>query len=204
MLIYFVVFLFLLSIPLFAISTAYTRILKMNIKAEKLWGNIEKYRYKRHQVISDLLNMSHVPLQHAWEELTVMAKSLETAQNAAGVVTILDAEVALTDAIVDLENAIEIRPPRFDGERILKQVYMIDNIDNKLDEVGILYNKTISSLNLFLSRFWGRAVRKIFHVHSPLYFHYESKDANGDLPQNDDKGVIKAIRQVKQTDSSDI
>ena len=68
------------------------------------------------------------------------------------------AEMELTDAIVDLENTIDVRPPRFEGQRILRQIKLLDGADRKLDDARRTYNQSAAVLNRSLKHPFGRAV----------------------------------------------
>lgn len=170
----------LLFTALTVMAWIYNRLMWRRARAHQWWNHVDSCRYARHDIVRELLDMSHLPLQHAINQVADLEKALTRAQIASGMELVLQAEMNLTDAIVDLENTIDLKPPRYDAGRIFQQIKKLDGGDRKLDDARRAYNESAAILNRSLRHPFGRIVGGLFRVLPLPYFHHSRDDQ--DLP----------------------
>ena len=173
-------FFILLFGALSSVASTYNRLMWRRARAHQWWNQVDQCRSHRHTIVRALLDMSHLPLQHSADCLEALNRALKKAQVATGMELVLLAEMDLTDAIADLENAIDLDPPRYEGRRIRQQIGLLDGADRKLDDSRRNYNESAALLNRALFEFSGQTIGRLFNIKPLPYFHHSRDDQ--DLP----------------------
>lgn len=166
----------LLFAALIVMAWSYNRLMWLRARAHQWWNHVDACRGSRHMIVRDLLDMSHLPMQHAITHLDVLTRALTRAEVVTGMENVLQAEMDLTDAIADLENLIDLKPPRYDAARILKQIKLMDGADRKLDDARRSYNEAAAYLNAVRSKGVSAPVATIFKIAPLPYFHHNRND----------------------------
>jgi LemA protein len=154
---------------LFLISI-YNRLVKLRLRRENAFADIDVQLKQRHDLIPQLLNTVKGYMKHEEGVLTKITQARSRAMGAGSINEKIDAENQLTQAMSGLSIQVEAYPDLKANQNFMQLQGEISDIENKLAAVRRFFNSATKELNTAIQIFPNNLVAGIFGFSSQPMF----------------------------------
>ncbi|TVR39870.1 MAG: LemA family protein [Cryomorphaceae bacterium] len=135
------------------IVSIYNRLVKLRLRRENAFADIDVQLKQRHDLIPQLVNAVKGYMQHEEGVLTKITAARSRAINASGINDKIQAENELTQALGGLNIQVEAYPDLKANQNFMQLQGEISDIENKLAAVRRFFNSATRELNTAIQTF---------------------------------------------------
>lgn len=154
---------------LFLISI-YNRLVKLRLRRENAFADIDVQLKQRHDLIPQLLNTVKGYMKHEEGVLTKITQARSRAMGAGSINEKIDAENQLTQAMSGLSIQVEAYPDLKANQNFMQLQGEISDVENKLAAVRRFFNSATKELNTAIQIFPNNLLAGIFGFSSQPMF----------------------------------
>jgi LemA protein len=157
-----IIFLGLIVFAAFFVIGIYNRLVKLRLRRENAFADIDVQLKQRHDLIPQLVNTVKGYMQHEEGVLTRITEARTRAMSATGINEKVDAENELTAAMRGLNIQVEAYPDLKASQNFMQLQTEIADIENKLASVRRFFNSATRELNTAIQVFPNNLLAGMF------------------------------------------
>jgi LemA protein len=154
---------------LFIISV-YNKLVKLRLRRENAFADIDVQLKQRHDLIPQLVNAVKGYMKHEEGVLTKITQARSRAMGASGINDKIAAEQELTSALGGLQIQVEAYPDLKANQNFMQLQSEISDIENKLAAVRRFFNSATRELNTAVQTFPNNVFAGMFGFKSEPMF----------------------------------
>ncbi|UZT82950.1 LemA family protein [Caproicibacterium sp. BJN0003] len=171
----------IILILIFWFAGTYNRLVKLNVRVDNGWSQVDVQLKKRFDLIPNLVETVKGYATHEKGTLEEVVKWRAAAGSAKNPQELMDANNQLSHAIVNLFATAEQYPDLKANQNFLSLQKQLEDIESKIAISRQFYNDTVMRYNEFTVQFPSNLIASIFHFHARPY--YEVSDEEREAPQ---------------------
>jgi LemA protein len=151
-----------LAIVVFYIISVYNNLIKLRVRRENAFADIDVQLKQRHDLIPQLVNTVKGYMKHEDGVLTKITMARSRAISAGSIDDKITAENELTQALGGLNIQVEAYPDLKANQNFMQLQAEIADIENKLAAVRRFFNSATKELNTAIQVFPGNLIAGMF------------------------------------------
>lgn len=160
----------ILGVLLLFFISVYNRLVKLRLRRENAFADIDVQLKQRHDLIPQLVNTVKGYMQHEEGVLTKITAARSRAMNAGSINEKIEAENQLSQAMSGLSIQVEAYPDLKANQNFMNLQVEISDIENKLAAVRRFFNSATRELNTAIQVFPNNIIAGIFGFKSEPMF----------------------------------
>lgn len=163
-----------LVIVLLAIGGIYNKFIKLRVRSDEAWADIDVQLKRRYDLIPNLVNTVKGYADHEEGTFTKVTEARNMAMNAGSVAEQQQAENMLTGALKSLFAVSEAYPDLKANTNFLELQRELSDTENKIQAARRFYNAVVRDLNTLIQSFPSNLIASIFSFKTREYFDLEA------------------------------
>jgi LemA protein len=158
-----------IAFVLIAIITMYNSLVRLKMRVEEAWSDIDVQLKRRYDLIPNLISTVKGYATHEETLLTKLTQERAEAMSSGGVAK-ADAENALTGTLRTLFAVAENYPDLKANQNFLELQRELSDTENKIQAARRFYNATVMELNTKVDTFPSGVIASLFHFTKKEFF----------------------------------
>jgi LemA protein len=163
------------------VFTMYNGLIKLKVRAEGAWADIDVQLKRRHDLIPNLVETVKGYATHERGALEAVINARSRAVGASGVAEKGEAEGQLTGAVRGLFALAENYPQLRASENFAQLQSSLMSIEDALQNARRYYNAVVRDLNTKIQQFPGNMLANALNIHQQEFF--EATEAEQAVPK---------------------
>jgi LemA protein len=160
----------ILGVILLLFISVYNKLVKLRLRRENAFADIDVQLKQRHDLIPQLVNTVKGYMQHEEGVLTKITAARSRAMNAGSINEKIEAENQLSQAMSGLNIQVEAYPDLKANQNFMNLQMEISDIENKLAAVRRFFNSATRELNTAIQVFPNNIIAGLFGFKSEPMF----------------------------------
>jgi LemA protein len=165
-----IIIIIVLILALIAVAFIYNRFIKLQVRSDEAWADIDVQLKRRYDLIPNLINTVKGYAQHESSTFQQVTEARNMAINASSVAEQQQAENMLTGALKSLFAVSEAYPDLKANENFLELQRELSDTENKIQAARRFYNTVVRDLNTMVKSFPSNLVASLFSFQTREYF----------------------------------